>query len=301
MNIKVLVIIAMSITSVIWANSFFITKNISAMLGPITLCCIRFLIAIVPIYIFRLIKNDREKISKDDKKKFILLMLVGVPVYFYLSNKASCGLSIKDSVALSAMQSIIMLVAKSVFLGVLITPTKILYVGIATIGAIITMDNMIITSEGLINHLLMFMATTLWVGYCIIILPFLKKYKITTIIYYQCLYSIPLVLPFLFLEDNKWEYIGNVEILQLLYIGVLCISVGYTFNAFSLKYVGAIRTSLFLNIGPVLVIIVNKLSLKSTWLIDEVLGTTLIIIGIILAVNDMFKNKTEVREISNNE
>lgn len=301
MNIKVLVIIAMSITSVIWANSFFITKNISDMLGPITLCCIRFLIAIVPIYIFRLIKNDREKISKDDKKKFILLMLVGVPVYFYLSNKASCGLSIKDSVALSAMQSIIMLVAKSVFLGVLITPTKILYVGIATIGAIITMDNMIITSEGLINHLLMFMATTLWVGYCIIILPFLKKYKITTIIYYQCLYSIPLVLPFLFLEDNKWEYIGNVEILQLLYIGVLCISVGYTFNAFSLKYVGAIRTSLFLNIGPVLVIIVNKLSLKSTWLIDEVLGTTLIIIGIILAVNDMFKNKTEVREISNNE
>ena len=300
MNIKLLVIIGMSITSIIWANSFFITKNVSTILGPMTLCVIRFLIGIIPIYIYRVIKNDKEKIREEDKKKFILLMLIGLPLYFYLINKASYGLSIKDSVALSAMQSIIMLVAKSVFLGVSITPTKIMYVGIATIGAIITMDNMAISAEGLVNHLLMFLATTLWVGYCIIILPFLKKYKITTIMYYQCLYSIPLMIPFLFLENNKWASIGSIEIIHLLYIGVLCISVGYTLNAFSLKYVGVLRTSLFLNIGPVLVIIVNKLYLNSKWLNDEVIGITLIIIGIALAIKDMFRNK-ELQEISNDE
>lgn len=286
MNRKKIAVIFMVIVSICWAPTFSVTKNLFDSVGANSLTCIRFLVGtIIALVAKKILKND-EKIKKEDYK-ILGCTIIFCSGHYILSNLASTILDISESIVFSSFQALITLIVASLLLNKVIKPNVCFCVGIASVGAVLTMRIDALYSGAIIGYTYMFTATVSWSIYCVLMSKLLKKYRITTLVYYQLLFTFIITSPSLLLEQHHFSRLQLVDIAFLLFISIVCVVVCFWFNAFSLKNIGTISTGIFMNIGPILFTLANIKTFKID--ITVFVGIIMIIIGIILTLYTMFK------------
>ncbi|MBK8793907.1 MAG: DMT family transporter [Holophaga sp.] len=77
-----------------------------------------------------------------------------------------------------------------------------------------------------------------------------------TVIFWQCLFGVIGCVPSPE-EAHAWKVPGTAVILNLLYLGVICSAAGYWLYASALDRLGAGRTSVFVNLIPVVSVVAS--------------------------------------------
>ena len=296
MSNKLKSFIGMGFTSVIWTTCFSQIRLSLEVVGPFTLIFIRFFISLIALSIFQNVYKINEKIDIEDKFRIVLNGIIGSLIYYGISNLTIIYLPTVDSAALSSMQLILMLWVESMFLENIVTPKKAFYVVLATIGGILLMRVISMSSSSVVSYSLMLLATCFWVMYYIIQIPLLKKYKPTTLIKYQSFYSAIVTMPFVFIEDNKFYLIDKSHIFSLIYLGLFGIAIGYSFNSYSLKNIGPTNTSLLLIFQPIIILFLDLIIIGRVFIWSDYVGLLFIFIGVVFMIIDFKKTKDNLLE-----
>lgn len=296
MGSKLKSFIGMAFVSIIWTSGFSEIINVLEVVGPFTLIFLRFFIAFLGLLVFQKILGIKEKIEDEDKTKLVINGLIGSIFYFAISNLTVMYLPTVDSAVISSMQLILMLWAESMFLNKMITPKRCFYVVMATIGGILLMRTVYLSTSVLVAYMLMLIATCFWVCYNIIQISVLKKYKASTVIRYQSFYSLFFILPLILIDNNNFSAINGTHIYSFLYLGLMGIAVGYTINSYALKNIGPTNTSLLLIFQPVILLFSDLIFKARLFTLSDNVGIVLIAIAVLFMVIDMRKKNMYMDE-----
>ncbi|MDA3731846.1 EamA family transporter [Niameybacter massiliensis] len=294
MNIYRLIILGMSFTAFLWGTSFYLIKDLLEKISYEVLTFNRFFIATVVLGTWWITIGKREKIAKQDRGRLIVGGLLGGAFYYILSGRATALLPVVDLSIVSGMQPVLMMLIECLIIGTLFTERESISIALSVIGSIFLIDT-ISTDQTLGVYILQVSATVVWAIYYFIQKPLVLKYRPTTIIFFQFLLNTLLFLPSVLMDETFLIPLDWSLTMKLLYLGIGGSAIAYTLNSFALRKLSPTGISLFLNAGPIINIALVWIEGKRAIGGNQILGTVLIIVGVILILRE-WKNKYKISQ-----
>ncbi len=313
-------LLGMMAVSLFWAPSFSVTKGLLACAGPISLVCLRFLLAALTFTGYRLIRylfrasagtvqdtapHKAEAgsfgqaaeagrasgllpamIRKEDRAEFLLLTAM-MPAHYVLSNIASVTLDETESMMFSSFQGLLTLVIASLLLNSKIRPFTSIYTGTAGVGAVLLMEFQPMTSAMKAGYVIMLTAMVMWVIYCVLLARTLERYSIQDILFYQFWAVGILFLPWLRVQGEMAGAWDARALLGMAYLAVCCTAMCFSLNGAGIREIGPVPASLVLIVGPALVVILKMLDTGGCLSMRQLVGIGLVITGFVLVVLDV--------------
>ena len=277
--------IAMFITVIIWGISFVNIKIAVEVFPPMTLGLIRFFVASILLYIFVKIKRQDLSIKKEDYHLFVLAGSIGITAYFYFENN---GVKITTaSIASLVIASIPVLstIAESIVYKTKITFKKWMCLVVSIIGVllIVGFDFKELVATGFVKgYIMMFLAAITAVIYAVITKPLFNKYNQLTIIFYQSVIGTIVFIPFAIFEKTDWSMVDGIIILNVAILGVFASAVAFYLNLVGLKHLGISKSSIYLNLIPIVSVAVSMMFLNERITIMQLVGGLLVILSVYL-------------------
>ena len=270
------------ITVIIWGLTFVSTKILLLSLTPVEILFARFLIGVAVLFI-AMPKRLRTK-GWNEEKYFIAAGASGVFLYYFLENVSMLWTNASNAgVIVSTAPFFTALFSRE-------KKTKWFFLGFAAAMAgiaMISFGSLKVTREGLFGDFLALAAAAVWGIYAV-----LTK-KISTFGYPEVqtarrsfLYGLAfMVIPLFFW--NGWGMERNVftaeNILNLLFLGGAASALCFVFWSIAVRKLGAIRTSVFIYLTPVITVIASALLLGEAITPLSGAGTLLALAGLILS------------------
>lgn len=287
---KALALIAIIVTSIVWGLSFLSIKVTVAVIPPMTLALLRFLIGSVVLSIIYMIMEKEKRLNRKDIPILALSGAIGVTIYFYFENTAISLISASSASIIIAAIPMFTLIAEVIIFKVKLTAKKLMSVIVSFIGVyfIVGINTGGTSSSSWKGYLLMLGSVLAWVVYTIITKPLYEKYSQIAIVYFQTLFGTLFLIPFAIFETTNWSLVNNVIILNVIFMGVFCSAIAYFLYIYAMDYLGVATTSLFLNLLPAIAVVGSHFILKENLTIYQIIGGALVIFAVYL-VN--MKNK----------
>lgn len=270
------------ITIVIWGTTFISTKILLADFTPIEILFFRFLLgllALIAVYPKRLrIKDKKQQFT------FAAAGLCGISLYYLLENIALTYTMASNVGVIISVAPFFTAVLSHVFLK---TEEKLktqFFVGfvVAIIGICLIGFNGKELELNPIGDFLAIAAAFVWAVYSLLTRK-ISSYGYNTIGATRRIftYGILFMLPFLFIFDfspNFQKIIKPEYTLNLIYLGLGASALCFVTWNYAVKVLGAVKTSVYIYIVPVITVITSVIVLKEeiTWMAAIGIGLTLI-------------------------
>lgn len=289
---KALAIFAISNASVFWGLSLLSIKVVVDVVPPMPLALLRFIVAIVTLFIFMKVTKDKTRIKKSDILRTAAGGIFGVTLYYYFQNTGVKLISASSASVIIALVPILSLIGDSLVFKTKLTLPKIISVIISFIGVYIIVGFRLRDTDGsILGFLMMFGAAISWVFYVIITKPLLTGYSQLSIIFYQYIFGTIFILPFSFHEKVQWDAMTITIVLNIVFLGAICSALAYYLNAYAVDHLGVAVASIFVNLMPVAAIMGSFLILKEHIGMNELLGGAIVIFSVFLANYEKKSNK----------
>lgn len=285
------------ITIIIWGTTFISTKILLIDFTPIEILFFRFVIGIIAlsiIYPYRLKVMDRKH-----HLYFAAAGICGVTLYYLLENIALTFTMASNVGVISAIVPFFTAILTYFYL-----KNESLRINFF-IGFVVALIGIFLISfNGTINFkvnplgdLLAIAATLVWAIYSVI------SKKISSFGYHTIqatrqvfFYGILFMIPTLFLFDFKlgFERLANpVNLFNMFFLGLGASALCFVTWNFAIKKLGAIKTSIYIYLVPVITVITAMIVLHEplTWL--AILGTFLTLTGLFISETKMITRKKE--------
>jgi len=276
--------VSISFVCVFWGISFISTKICFQWFTPFSLAAVRFIMASVILFIIVKLKEKNVVIDKQDYKKFFLAGFTGVFLYFAFENIGLQYLPASlASILLSAMPAFAAIV-DSFVLKVPFTKKKFISIAISMLGVALAVGfNVEADSKSiLIGSILMILAALSWVVYSYMTAPLQNKYSSIIISYYQSLFGALCFIVFLPFNPIDLTGFNAIGFFNLIFLGVVCSALCYLFYNYSIRKLSILVCSIFINIMPIITIIVSIFVLDEKFTLLQFLGTVLIVFSVFL-------------------
>ncbi|MDA8234848.1 MAG: DMT family transporter [Clostridia bacterium] len=281
---KLLPILAITFTAVMWGLSFPSIKISVAEMPPMTLALARFLLASVVLVLFLRWMEPSTRLDRKDMPLMALAGFIGVTAYFFFENH---GVNLTTASAASMIIGIIpilTLVADYLFCGNKLSPLKIVSVILSTLGIyLVVAVNQDLSGSSLWGNLLMLGASLSWVVYTLVTRPLGQRYSQLAVVTYQTLFGTVSIVPFALLETGSWQPVSGVVWLNVIFLGLFCSALGYYLYVYAMKGLGVSAVSMFINLIPVVAVAGGYFLLQETVTLTQVLGGVVIIVAVYLA------------------
>lgn len=281
------VYIGLLLATIFWGFSFIATKYSLAVLNPITLVLIRLIISSFFLLILGKALNLLDKIKPHHWKWFIILAFFEPFLYFvgetyglkYVS--PTIGSIIISTIPLFVPWGALLFFKEKVywknFLGIVIS----------VIGVFLTLLNKNMEFDTSIFGVgLIFIAVISAVAYTLIIRFFSKEYSALSIITYQNILGIPLFIPFFMYLDYPNFSISLIDSdlwLVLIWLGIFPSSLSYLFYTYSVQNIGVSKTSVFVNLIPIVTAIASYFILNEELTFIKLIGVLVVIMGLYIS------------------
>ena len=271
----------------VWGTTFISTKVLLDSFHPVVILLYRLIICVTLLFIIH------PRIFKTYSFKHELLFIgagaSGVTFYFLFENMALSYTNASDVGIIVSAAPFFTLIFCTIFL-----KTDRITVWFI-IGFILAMSGVILISingsnnlnANPIGYLLALLAMVMWGFYSV----FVKKigdlgYKgigvTRKIMYYGLIFLIPFF--FIFRCNFNFQALTNpTNILNILFLGILASSVCFLLWNYSLSNIGAVKTSVYIYISPVITTIASVILLKEAINVFTIIGMILAILGLILS------------------
>lgn len=275
------------ITIVIWGTTFISTKILLRVCTPIEILFCRFLIGLVVLI---LIYPRRLKL-KDKKQEltFALAGLCGICLYYLLENIALTYTMASNVGVIISIAPFFTAIFSHIFMKNQEKLKVNFFVGflVAIVGICLISFNGAKLELNPIGDILAIVASLVWAVYSLLTKK-ISSYGYNTIQTTRriFIYGIVFMLPTLFIFDFnldlqrlcKIEYISN-----LLYLGVGASAICFVTWNYAVKILGAVKTSVYIYIVPVITIVTSAIVLKEPINSITAIGTGLTLIGLFVS------------------
>ncbi len=274
--------IAAITTVLIWGVTFVSTKVLLVTLSPVEILFIRFALGTIALFLIspHILRTKGWK----EEKYFLAAGLSGIFLYYFLENISLVWTSASNTgVIVSTAPFFTALFSKE-------KKTKWFFVGFAAalFGIILmSLGSIEISEEGLLGDMLSLLAAIVWGIYAII------SKKISTFGYSEIqttrrsfLYGLIFIAVTLLFWNEAGEernLFTAANIGNLLFLGIIASALCFVLWNVAVKQIGAVKTSVFIYLVPVITVISSAIFLGETITIASGTGTLLTLLGLFLS------------------
>lgn len=274
-------------TIVIWATTFISTKLLLVDFQPVEILFYRFVIGLLALCAAypRRLKNTTAR----QELTFAGAGLCGICLYYLLENIAlTYTLASNVGVILSVAPFFTAILAY--FVGSEAEkPSRSFFLGfvVAMVGIFLISFNGSQLQLNPLGDLLALLAALVWAFYSMLIKK-ISTYGYNTILTTRRIffYGILFMIPALFLFDFRFDlspFSSPVQLFNILYLGLGASAMCFVTWNFAVKLLGAIKTSIYIYITPVITIVASVLILHETVTFLSVLGMAFTLSGLFLS------------------
>jgi drug/metabolite transporter (DMT)-like permease len=254
-----------------------------------SLALLRFIIASALMPVIALISKTKLRIAFKDMPIIGLSGLVGITFYFFFENNGIMRLSASESSMIIGTIPVLTLLAD-----MLIYRRKVsAKVSIGIILSFIGVAFIVLRSEAALSspggYFFMIGAAISWVLYSFLTKPLSGKYPLLALTFWQILFGMLGCIPFALFERQDFSGLSGVVILNVVFLGVLASAIGYWLYVLVLDNLGASRSSVFINLIPVVSVIASFVILGERLATLQLLGGLVTIAGVFLATSSRGK------------
>ena len=297
-----------------WGFSFISIKIAVAVFPPMVLGAIRFAIAVVFLFFVKKKNAPEEKLIKKDIPLLAGAGLTGVTFYFFCENNGVSLIPASEASIITAAIPVITLITertaekiasikkknnprmeygneKSSFARKIILPGAGALISLTGVGLVAGVSFALSgTARG---YIFMAGACCSWVIYCFLTKPLFTHRSRIYIVFWQSFIGFLGFLPFTFLDASRnLIHIPHLYVWgHILFLGIFCSALGYSFYARALQVLGAGTASLFLNFVPVVSAIGGFIILGERLRPLQIVGAVLVLSGVYLAMG--IKNEND--------
>lgn len=285
---------------ILWGMSFLSIKVTVAVLSPMGLALTRFIIASVILIVLLKILEPSAKLAKNDILRMAISGIVGITIYFFFENNGVKYTTASTASIIIAAIPALTVISDFIFFDNRLTPAKIAGVALSFFGVYLIVRNsgqLSFASEYFKGNLFMMGAACAWVVYSLVTRPLAERYSKLAITTYQTLFGTLAILPFAFLENNKWSLVDGKILMNIVFLGVFCSALGYYIYVSSIDKLGVDVVSLFINFIPVVTVVSSYFILGEKITPAQALGGAIIIFAVSLPdIEKRFKNRRVRRQ-----
>lgn len=277
-----------------WALGLIVGKFCSAEMPPMTLTCIRYLLAGIGMGIVHFIKEKDFLVEKNDISYIFSLAFLGIVLNGVLFFKGIALTSPINTSIISSTTPAIVYTIGALFLKEKIKLNNIISILFSVLGILLLLTNGKISSIVSIKFnkgdLIILGAIISNALYIIGSKKVLKKYSSTKILTYLFLFTSLILFPFLYLEKDLYilRNISLKAILSLTYMGVFSSLVAFLLQQQGIKKIGPAKASIYTNLIPIYSIILSAVILKEKISFIQIISMILVLLAI--SINTFNKN-----------
>ena len=271
------------IVAVIWGLTFLSIKVALREFGPMSLPLFRFVIASLLLALIMILTRTRFRIAWKDVPMLSLSAFSGVTLYYYFENNGIMRLTASESSLIVGTIPVVTLLAemiafkirprRSVMLGIVLS-----FVGVALI--VMRSEN---ASTSVSGYFFMLGAVLSWVAYGFMTKPLSGRYPMLTITFWQMVIGALGCMPFALAEQQSWTGFSTSVLLNATFLAVFGSAIGYWLYIIVLDELGPGRSSVFINLIPVVSVTASFVFLGERLSAMQVAGACLAIAGVYLA------------------
>lgn len=280
MNKKYIGGMYLSLASSIWGGTFVVSKYILNYIPPLTLITLRYILAVLALFIF--IKFiSKEKLKKITKKDGFLFLLIGFIGYFLSISLQFLGTKLTDahtgSVLTTSTPAFTIIFAKLI-LKEKITLKKFISLLIASLGVLVVIGYGGSKGFNFLGDLALIGAANTWALLSVLVKIASKNNSSLIVTAYAIFIGLIFTIPFTVFElkSTPVTYINLNIILGLIYIGVISTAIAFFLWNKGLEMVDTGIGSLFFFFQPLVG------SFLGWFLLNEKLGMNFFIGGVLI-------------------
>lgn len=273
-------------TIMIWGTTFISTKVLLVSFNPVEILFFRFILGLFVLFLLKPkllhLTNRRQEIT------FALAGLCGVCLYYLLENIALTYTMASNVGIITSMAPFF-----TVLVTHFITRDEKFHVGFfigfifAITGIVMISQNGASFSVNPIGDFLALTASMVWAFYAVLSKK-IGTYGYSTIQSTRriFIYGLLFMIPSLFLFDvhlDLWRLANPVNLLNLIFLGIGASAICFITWNYSVKVLGAVKTSVYIYIMPVVTLIASVLILHEPVTLLSLGGAGLILLGLFLS------------------
>jgi drug/metabolite transporter (DMT)-like permease len=272
-------------TVLFWGLSFVSSKTIlNSGVPPMTMVCIRFVIATVILNVFLRKLDPAARLRKKDILPLALSGLFGVTIYFFFESRGIKLTSASHASMIIAVIPVVTLLAEALLFRTRISWLTIAGIVLSVIGVVFVVWRPGSTAgrATLLGDLFMFGACMAWVVYIILSKDLHKRLSEIAITAYQSLFGTAFLIPFALLEMRQWVPISLAAGLNLAYLALFCSALANFLYVYALSRLGPIAVSPYINLIPVVGVLGGVVLLGESIAWSQVAGGAVILAGVLM-------------------
>ncbi len=280
MNKKYIGGMYLSLASSIWGGTFVVSKYILNYIPPLTLITLRYILAVLALFIF--IKFiSKEKLKKITKKDGFLFLLIGFIGYFLSISLQFLGTKLTDAhtgSVLTASTPAFTIIFAKLILKEKITLKKFISLLIASLGVLVVIGYGGSKGFNFLGDLALIGAAITWALLSVLVKIASKNNSSLIVTAYAIFIGLIFTIPFTVFElkSTPITYINLNIILGLIYIGVISTAIAFFLWNKGLEMVDTGIGSLFFFFQPLVG------SFLGWFLLNEKLGMNFFIGGVLI-------------------
>lgn len=280
-RIKTTAYIVLILVVIFWGLSFVSIKVILQSMSPVILAFVRYLITSI-VLVTAMIWKGKEKINSNDYIPLIASGIFSITLYFYLENNGILRVSANSASLIVASLPMAAIIADKIFYKTKIRKITFISIIFSILGIFLVIGKDVI-SGSIIGYLFMLGSVLSWCGYLIVTKPLFNKYSNLTITTYQAIFGTIAFIPLLPFETINFSLINSNVILNLLFLSIVCSTLGNLGYNFAFKELDVSISALFLNLCPVSTFVFSFIVLGETLTLIQVIGAIIIIGSVYVA------------------
>lgn len=276
---KVLGSVLLSMSACIWGGMFVVVKIIVDEIHPIQLVWLRYLIAIIFLMIFSLLRREKWHWNWSDLRLIFLIGLIGNTISIVAQETGTWLSSAQTGAVITSATPTFMLIFAWLILKEKMTSVKIISVIMATLGVIMIVGLHLSGNYILYGVLSLIVAALTWALMSVLVKKVNHYSSLQTTII-STMVAIVCLTPIIMLNPSA---LGNINflnikvILCLFYLGVISTAMAFVMWNQGLKLVNASSSGLFFLLQPIVGTLLGWLLLGENISISFIVGTILII------------------------
>lgn len=270
----------------IWSLNIAITRYVADYISPVSISFYRWLLALILLTPFMLVKVWQQRVLiRPHLHQLAILSACGMVLYQGLAYTAAHYTTATNMGIINAFIPVF-----TIFISMLVL--KEIPHRFAVIGSILSFLGLLyLISQGswsslmnLAGHwgdVLMILAVFFYAFYGVFFKKWQLKIPLFISLYVQIIFALLLHLPFVIALGLEPINVHNFA--SVLYAGIFPSIIAPLLWMMAVQYIGPNRTSIFMNLMPILTAIIAYFWLKEAWSIYHSVGGGIILLGIILA------------------
>lgn len=276
----------LTLAMILWASSYIALKLAFRSFDPMIVIFGRMAVASC-CFLFLLPRFGGLAYRRGDWKPILFMTLCEPCLYFLFEARALTNTSASQAGMICALLPLMVAVGARLVLKEAISPRTWAGFLLAISGAVWLSVSGTSTTEAPhppLGNLLEFLAMVCATGYIITLKRLTTRYSPLLLTAFQALIGSGFFLPMLFLPGTQWpsRFDGN-GVLAVIYLGAFVTMGAYGLYNFGVSRIPASQASAFVNLIPVLTIVLGRVILNESFTLSQYPAAALIFVGIFLS------------------